>query len=108
MLIEFSMDFDFMSCINDALHISNDTFIQIVKMDTGVKQEFEIREKVKICAEEIIFTVNHQTRKAMMSEKGHICFSDIAQQHDWNFEETGASGFHSSFANPKNIGKLTD
>ena len=43
-----------------------------------------------------------------MSEKGHICFSDIAQQHDWNFEETGASGFHSGFASPTNIGKLAD
>jgi hypothetical protein len=108
MLIEYSMDFELMSCINDVLHISSDAFIQTVKTDTGVKQDFEIRDKINICAEEMIFTVNHQKRKAMMSEKGHICFSEIAQQHDWNFEETGASGFHSGFDSPINVGRLAD
>ena len=107
MIIEYSLDYELMSCINDALHIYNDTFIQTVK-DTGVTQNFEIRDKVQICSEEMIFTVKQNKRKAMMSEKGHICFSETAQQHDWNFEETGASGFHSGFASPINVTRLAD
>ena len=107
MIIEISMDYELMSAINDALHIYNDTFIQTVK-DTGVTQNFEIRDKVQICSEEMIFTVKQNKRKAMMSEKGHICFSETAQQHDWNFEETGASGFHSGFASPINVTRLAD
>ena len=107
MIIEYSLDYELMSCINDALHIYNDTFIQTVK-DTGVTQNFEIRDKVQICSEEMIFTVKQNKRKAMMSEKGHICFSETAQQHDWNFEETGASGFHSGFASPINVARLAD
>ena len=107
MIIEISMEYELMSAINDALHIYNDTFIQTVK-DTGVTQNFEIRDKVQISSEEMIFTVKQIQRKAMMSEKGNICFSETAQQHDWNFEETGASGFHSGFASPINVARLAD
>ena len=108
MLAEISLDFQLMSSINDVLNISNDAFIQTIKTDTGVKQEFEVREKIRICTEEMIFTVNSNKRRPMMSDQGHISFSDIAQQHDWNFEEIGATGFQSGFASPANIGRLAD
>ena len=94
MIAEISLDFQLMSAINDELNITNDNFIQVIRAETKVKMDFEVREKIVICAEEMCFVVGGQKRRPMMSDQGQISFSATAQRHDWNFEEQQTSPVH--------------
>ena len=67
--IEFSLDFDNVSCLNEALGINSDCFDQNIKENTGVKSAFEIRKCLKLYSEELSFTVNGKVQRVMMTNK---------------------------------------